>query len=375
MTAAEARRTTRRRWTCSPARAADQVSALTMTYADEAIGIVRAAADVGVLVVVSFTVETDGRLPSGQPLREAVEQVDAETGATRPTSWSTARTRLTSWTCSTPPAPWLERIHGVRANASKMSHAELDEAEELDEGDPAELARGYRQLQERLPNLDVAGGCCGTDQRHVRADQCDALPVSDLRAPYRAFMEEHVYPNEAALAREDDDGGRAGRRSAREGEGRRALGAASSARGRRHGRGLPLLRAPERGDRPLRLGAARLQLPGAGRGQRRDPPPVRHGRPEGALPRAARRGRDAVVLLYDRARGLRRRPDRAADDRAARRRRVGDRRAQVVLVGRRGRRLRDRHGRHRAGRRAAPADEPDPRPGGRARDSRSSRCR
>jgi S-methylmethionine-dependent homocysteine/selenocysteine methylase len=147
---------------------ADLVSGLTMTYADEAIGIVRATADAGVRIVVSFTVEADGRLPSGQPLREAVEQVDAETG--RYPSYFMVNCAHPSHFVDVlaPPAPWLDRIHGVRANASRMSHAELDEAEQLDEGDPAELAEGYRQLQERLPNLDVAGGCCGTDHRHVR---------------------------------------------------------------------------------------------------------------------------------------------------------------------------------------------------------------
>ena len=119
-------------------------------------------------VVVSFTVETDGRLPSGQPLREAVEQVDAETGR-RPAYFMVNCAHPSHFVdVLAPPAPWLDRIHGVRANASRMSHAELDEAEELDDGDPAELAEGYRQLQERLPNLDVAGGCCGTDHRHVR---------------------------------------------------------------------------------------------------------------------------------------------------------------------------------------------------------------
>ncbi len=147
---------------------ADLISGLTMTYADEAIGIVRAAGDSGVRVVVSFTVETDGRLPSGQPLREAVEQVDSETGR-YPSSFMVNCAHPSHFVdVLAPPAPWLDRIHGVRANASRMSHAELDEAEVLDEGDPAELAEGYRQLQKRLPNLDVAGGCCGTDQRHVR---------------------------------------------------------------------------------------------------------------------------------------------------------------------------------------------------------------
>jgi S-methylmethionine-dependent homocysteine/selenocysteine methylase len=145
------------------------VSALTMNYVEEALGIARAADTAGLPCVVSFTVETDGRLPSGQPLREAVEQVDAETGGApayfmincaHPTHFSEVLEE---------DGPWKERIRGLRANASKMSHAELDEAEELDAGNPDELASDYVSLREKLPNLTVVGGCCGTDHRHIDA--------------------------------------------------------------------------------------------------------------------------------------------------------------------------------------------------------------
>ena len=131
--------------------AADAVSALTLTYADEAVGIVRAVHKTGLPVVVSFTVETDGRLPSGQTLGEAIEHVDAETdgaaayfmlNCAHPTHFAGALEA---------DAPWIGRLRGIRANASKLSHAELDEAETLDEGDPAELAAAYRELSERLP--------------------------------------------------------------------------------------------------------------------------------------------------------------------------------------------------------------------------------
>ena len=147
---------------------ADLVSALTMTYAEEAIGIVRAASAADVPAAVSFTVETDGRLPSGQPLQEAIEQVDAETdgaaayfmvNCAHPTHFADVLDAG---------APALERIRGLRANASTMSHAELDQAEELDDGDPVDLARRYAELRQRLPNLTVVGGCCGTDHRHIR---------------------------------------------------------------------------------------------------------------------------------------------------------------------------------------------------------------
>jgi S-methylmethionine-dependent homocysteine/selenocysteine methylase len=147
---------------------ADLVSALTLTYADEATGIVRAAAAREVPVVISFTVETDGRLPSGQALGDAIEQVDSETdGAAAYFMVNCAHP--THFADALEPGPWLERLQGVRANASKKSHAELDEAEELDEGDPDELAARYRELRDRLPSLSVVGGCCGTDHRHVEA--------------------------------------------------------------------------------------------------------------------------------------------------------------------------------------------------------------
>jgi len=154
--------------------AADLVSALTLTYADEAVGVADAAEAAGIPSVISFTVETDGRLPSGQSLGEAIEEVDARTGG------SVAYFMIN---CAHPThfahvleedGGWRSRIRGLRANASEKSHAELDEAEELDPGDPVALAGHYRELQKRLPNLNVVGGCCGTNHRHV-AEICAAV--------------------------------------------------------------------------------------------------------------------------------------------------------------------------------------------------------
>ena len=147
------------------ATTADLISALTLTYAAEAVGIVRAAEETP--VVISFTVETDGMLPSGQSLGEVIEQVDAETDAAA--EYFMVNCAHPAHFADALEGRWLERLRGVRANASKKSHAELDEAEELDEGDPAELADRYRELHKRLPNLSVVGGCCGTDHRHVDA--------------------------------------------------------------------------------------------------------------------------------------------------------------------------------------------------------------
>jgi S-methylmethionine-dependent homocysteine/selenocysteine methylase len=147
--------------------AADMVTAITMTHTAEAVGVVRAAGAVGMPVAVSFTVETDGRLPTGQPLGEAVEQVDAETdGAAAYFMLNCAHPTHFAHVLEDE-GGWRDRIGGLRANASTKSHAELDEAEELDEGDPVELGAQHRGLRDRLPHAVVLGGCCGTDLRHV----------------------------------------------------------------------------------------------------------------------------------------------------------------------------------------------------------------
>jgi homocysteine S-methyltransferase len=146
---------------------ADMITAVTMTYADEATGIVRAGTAAGLPVVVSFTVETDGRLPSGQALADAIAQVDDETAGAA--AYFMVNCAHPTHFAGTLEGSWTQRIRGIRANASKASHAELDEAEELDIGDIAELARDYADLRSRLPHLAVIGGCCGTDHRHIDA--------------------------------------------------------------------------------------------------------------------------------------------------------------------------------------------------------------
>jgi homocysteine S-methyltransferase len=155
--------------------AADMVTAITMTYADEATGLTRAAQAAGIPAVISFTVETDGRLPSGEPLGEAIETVDGETG--RGPAYYMINCAHPTHFDSVLDGPWRERIRGLRANASTKSHAELDAAEELDAGDPEDLGRRYAALKDRLPALTVVGGCCGTDHRHL-AEISSALRAS-----------------------------------------------------------------------------------------------------------------------------------------------------------------------------------------------------
>jgi S-methylmethionine-dependent homocysteine/selenocysteine methylase len=147
----------------------DLVTAITMTYVEEAIGIVLAAKQASLPCVIGFTTETDGRLPSGTELREAITAVDAAT-ANGPAWYIINCAHFDHFGGAlTADADWAHRIRGIRANASRCSHAELDEARELDDGDPLEFGRLCRQLRDRLPHLNVFGGCCGTDHRHVDA--------------------------------------------------------------------------------------------------------------------------------------------------------------------------------------------------------------
>ncbi|MCH8843716.1 MAG: homocysteine S-methyltransferase family protein [SAR324 cluster bacterium] len=146
---------------------ADFIAAITMTYPEEAIGLCKAAQAQQMPVVISFTVETDGMLPSGHSLKEAVEAVEEATqggpayymiNCAHPTHFEAVLSTGESWT---------NRLRGILANASSKSHAELDEAVELDEGNPVELAEQMKGLSARLGNLNILGGCCGTDHRHI----------------------------------------------------------------------------------------------------------------------------------------------------------------------------------------------------------------
>jgi len=162
--------------------AADLVTAITMTHAEEATGVTRAAVAAGLPVVISFTLETDGRLPSGQALGGAIAQVDDATDGA-PAYYMINCAHPTHFERAVSGGePWVQRLRGLRTNASTKSHAELDEAEELDEGDPGDLAARHVTLQALLPNVNVLGGCCGTDHRHIDAI-CDAwLAESPARA-------------------------------------------------------------------------------------------------------------------------------------------------------------------------------------------------
>ncbi|MCW8830389.1 MAG: homocysteine S-methyltransferase family protein, partial [Gammaproteobacteria bacterium] len=148
---------------------ADIVTALTMTNIKEACGIIKSAMKNDVEVVISFTTETDGRLPSGETLQQAIEQLD-QISNTYPLYYMINCAHPTHFeTVLQQNQPWLNRIGGIRANASCKSHAELDECTELDAGNPQQLGQEYKQLKTHLTNLNVVGGCCGTSHQHVSA--------------------------------------------------------------------------------------------------------------------------------------------------------------------------------------------------------------
>jgi homocysteine S-methyltransferase len=156
---------------------ADMVSAITMTNANEAIGIARAAAKAGMPVVISFTVETDGRLPTGQSLVDAICEVDVVTNKA-PAYYMINCAHPTHFDKTLGNEPWTRRIGGLRANASRRSHQELNDSADLEAGNPVELGGQYRDLLHRHPQINVLGGCCGTDHRHV---ECIALACHEVK--------------------------------------------------------------------------------------------------------------------------------------------------------------------------------------------------
>jgi S-methylmethionine-dependent homocysteine/selenocysteine methylase len=161
---------------------ADLVTAITMTNVEEAIGVARTAARAGMPAAISFTLETDGRLPTGATLKEAIAAVDAASGRA-PLYYMINCAHPTHFTeVLASGEPWLKRLRGLRANASKRSHAELDAAPDLDAGDPAELGDDYRKLLRLVPQVNILGGCCGTDHRHVEAICVACGPMRRLDA-------------------------------------------------------------------------------------------------------------------------------------------------------------------------------------------------
>lgn len=148
---------------------ADMITAVTMTYAEEAIGITKAATAVAMPVVIGFTVDVEGRLPSGQRLGDAIGTVDGATemapayfmiNNAHPSHFAHVLDKT---------EPWLSRIRAIRAKASRLGKGAVGGSAELDRCEPDDLATAYRNLDEILPGLCVVGGCSGTTYEHIAA--------------------------------------------------------------------------------------------------------------------------------------------------------------------------------------------------------------
>lgn len=148
------------------AEGVDLVHAMTMSEPAEAMGVVRAARAASLPVAISFTVETDGRLPDGTTLSDAINTLEA----TDPADWYGINcAHPTHVLAGLDGEAWQQRLRFFRPNASTMSHEELDNMEVLDSGDMALLVDATKSLREQTPEVAVLGGCCGTDSRHVAA--------------------------------------------------------------------------------------------------------------------------------------------------------------------------------------------------------------
>jgi S-methylmethionine-dependent homocysteine/selenocysteine methylase len=146
---------------------ADLITAMTLAYPNEAIGIARAAGDVEMPVVLSFTLERNGNLPDGSTLAAAIQTVDDATDA-YPAYYMINCAHPSHFAAVLDPnARWTDRVRAVRANGSRKSHSELDDATELDSGDPVAFGHEHADLRSRFPQLTILGGCCGTDLRHI----------------------------------------------------------------------------------------------------------------------------------------------------------------------------------------------------------------
>ena len=152
-----------------------------MNYVEEGLGIARAAQRAGMPVAISFTVETDGKLPTGQTLQSAIEQVDDDTSGypcllhdqLRPSDPFRRRRRFGETVDEQDPRPARERIANEPRGTERVPHARL--------GEPGRARDEYADLKRRLTELNVMGGCCGTDHRHVEEIAVACAPLFGRR--------------------------------------------------------------------------------------------------------------------------------------------------------------------------------------------------
>ncbi|WP_135501055.1 homocysteine S-methyltransferase family protein [Roseovarius aestuariivivens] len=145
---------------------ADLVTAATFSSVAEATGLTRAAKAAGMPVVISFFVAKGGKLKGGETLEEAIAQVDAATDSA-PAYYMINCTHPTEFMPGLDDGGWVRRLGGFMPNAVAMDTLDLCKLGHLEDGDPAELGGQMADLARRYPHINVWGGCCGTDGRHI----------------------------------------------------------------------------------------------------------------------------------------------------------------------------------------------------------------
>ena len=145
----------------------DLVWAATINNIPEAVGISRAAANEGLPVNMSFTLDSTHKLKSGPSLKDAIEATDREAGDARPESYGINCSHPLEFEPALEPGPWSERIRSLRPNAAKMDKVSLCSLGHIEEGDPEELGQMMGRLARRYPAVDIWGGCCGTWDNHL----------------------------------------------------------------------------------------------------------------------------------------------------------------------------------------------------------------
>lgn len=147
----------------------DLVSAMTFNNTEEAIGVARAAAGLGLPLAISFTLDSTSRLKSGPTVRQAITTVDAATGDARPDFYGINCSHPHEFTPALEPGDWMQRVRSFRPNAAMMEKQQLCQIGHLVDGDPQELGAQMGALARRYPHIDVWGGCCGTWDAHLDA--------------------------------------------------------------------------------------------------------------------------------------------------------------------------------------------------------------
>jgi homocysteine S-methyltransferase len=123
--------------------------------------------------VVSFVLDESGDVLDGTPICDAIERIDSgvrpaplyySISCVYPTVAQRALERAAERSLAL-----AERIVELKANGSPLHTNELVQLDHPEATDPERLAGLLWSLHESHPALRVIGGCCGTDDRHIRA--------------------------------------------------------------------------------------------------------------------------------------------------------------------------------------------------------------